>query len=48
MGRRKKNNQIEKQRRFAAKIRRNTKRLKRIAKDKTPGQLLHEIMYGSL
>jgi hypothetical protein len=48
MGKRKKNNQIEKQRRLVARLKRNAKRIKRMAKEKTPGQLLHEIMYGSL
>lgn len=46
MGVRKKNNQIEKQRRVIAKKKRNLKKLKRAAKAPTAGQKLHEKMHG--
>ena len=46
MGVRKKNNQIEKQRREKAPKKRNEKKLKRAAKEKTAGQKLHDKMHG--
>lgn len=46
MGVRKKNNQREKQRRIIAKMHRNKKELKRVAKGKTAGQKLHDLMHG--
>ena len=47
MGMRKKNNQREAIRRLALKVTRNAKKLKRMAKAKTPGEKLHEKMHAT-